>query len=196
MKYGWWWLKNYFKKNPKAEQQLLKLGEEGVEEVVETVEKKAPTVIEDVAAREAASSSAYAGDALATRVRAEIGKVGVNLGGTGEEAGFINLNNLSGSGGQRASSIPNLINGGAENIATYFTPGRVDEIVANNIVPGSFNWMEVAKGCYSVLRNGGTVRFAEFGGGAESGVNIKLALEAAGFKNVSIFSNVLVVGTK
>lgn len=110
----------------------------------------------------------------------------------------INVNNLTGSGGRSADSIPHLIQRDAEDIGSLFTAGTVDSISANNIVPGSFDWVRVAKGSHEVLKDGGTVAFAEVGGGTTQGLVIKAALEKAGFKDVIIdnISKTLVTGVK
>jgi hypothetical protein len=140
------------------------------------------------------SSGAGAGEALAAEMRMRLGKVGVNIGGTGEVADYININNLS--GGQKAEGIPNLIVGDGANIASYFKPGTVDRIVANNIIPGAVDWARVAKGSYEVLKEGGVVELAEFGGGYDKGANIAQALNNANFRNVEILGNTLVRGVK
>jgi hypothetical protein len=177
VKYGWWWIRNLFKKNPAIEKEIGERAPNLLSEVAEQAETKAPTVIKEV---EGALS--------------RTGRVEVNLGGTGEMPGYINVNNLV--GGQKAEGIPNLITASAEDIGSLFKPGSVDHIVANNIVPGTMNWDAVAKGSYTVLKEGGIVEFAEFGGGYASGVNIKAALEAAGFQDVEIIMGVLVRGKK
>ncbi len=137
-----------------------------------------------------------AGDALAAEVRRKVGKVEVNLGGTGEVQDAINVNNFTGSAGLHTDAVPNLLKANAEEIMSLFQPGSIDSIVANNIVPGSFNWDGVAKGCFIVLRSGGRVALAEFGGGYDRGKNISQALTAAGFKDVKILGGVAVTAVK
>jgi len=140
------------------------------------------------------------GDSLAAAMRAKHGKVGVNLGGRGSKAeaayrDYININDLS--GGEKPGTIPNLIYGKAEDIASYFSPGvTLDHIVAENIVPGTMDWFRVAKGTFTKLRQGSVIELAEFGGGDLHGLNIKMALEAAGFEQVEILFETLVRGLK
>ncbi len=149
-----------------------------------TLQKKAVT--------KKTSQVVYQGDELVKKVQTKSGKVQVDLGGKSDD--FVNVNSCI--DGQEPSSIPNLINGSAENVASYFKPGSVDFIRAENIIAGHMDWDRIAKGSYEVLKKGGSVAFAEFGGGATSGANIKKALIAAGFKNVEILGGVVVTGIK
>lgn len=120
--------------------------------------------------------------------------VGVNLGGAGETPGYINVNNRLDR--RDADAIPNLIEDAAENVAAHFAPNSVHHVVANNIVPHTMNWAVVARGVFKILRPGGIVSLAEFAGGYDKGVSIRRALEAAGFRDVVIIRNTLVVAEK
>ena len=122
------------------------------------------------------------------------GFIGVNLGGAGEEPGYVNINN--GIDRRNPDAIPNLIHDRAENVALHFRPDTVHHVTANNIVPGTFDWPAVATGVHKVLRHGGLVSLAEFGGGYAKGENIRAALQAAGFGDVVIISSTLVVSEK
>jgi hypothetical protein len=82
--------------------------------------------------------------------------VGVNLGGAGEVAGYLNINN--GSDGRQAGAIANLIADRAENITRHCQPNSVDHVTANNIVPGKVDWTAVAPGVSSRRSGGGQRR--------------------------------------
>ena len=75
-----------------------------------------------------------------------------------------------------------------------FSPGTIDDVIANNIVVSdTWDWVRVAKGSHTVLKRGGKVSFTEFGGGT---LEIQAALKAAGFKDVEIVAKALVTGVK
>lgn len=127
-------------------------------------------------------------------IHSEAGFVGVNLGGAGEEPDYVNINN--GIDRRNPDAIPNLIIDRAENVALHFSPASVHHVTANNIVPGTFDWPAVAAGVFRVLRHGGLVSLAEFGGGYHKGADIKSALEAVGFADVLIVFGTLVVAER
>lgn len=125
-------------------------------------------------------------------VRASGKTVVVNLGGTGEVAGAINVNNLT-SGAVKG--IPKLVKANAEDVATLFPPGSLDKIVANRMPANTVNWNTVARGAYKTLKPGGQVSLNEYGG-PESAAKIADALRKAGFKDVKTIGGVLVEAVK
>jgi hypothetical protein len=122
------------------------------------------------------------------------GKVVLNLGGTGEVSGAINVNPLT---GQQVGGIPNLIQTTAESVGEVFPTASVDSVISNNIVYGQVNWAVAAKGCFATLRSGGTISIAPYAGQlAEHLQAIAQALKAAGFRQVIIQSGRIVTAVK
>jgi hypothetical protein len=112
------------------------------------------------------------------------GREVVNLAGTGEVPGAINVNPLL---DQQVASIPNLIRSGAETVGEIFPRSSVGRIVSNDVVFGQVNWATTARGCFNILRPGGTVSIAPYVGQlAEHLEAIAAALRSAGFRNVAI----------
>jgi hypothetical protein len=121
--------------------------------------------------------------ALIRAARAGEGRVVVNLGGTGEVAGAINVNPLL---DQQVIGVPNLLKTTAEKVAEAIPAASVDAVVSNNVVFGQIHWVATARGCFSILRNGGSVSIAPYAGQIESHiVEIVQALRAAGFDKIT-----------
>jgi hypothetical protein len=122
------------------------------------------------------------------------GRAIVNLGGTGEVAGAINLNPLL---DQQVSGVPNLVRGSAEQVGDIFPASSVNSVVSNDIVNGQINWPAAAKGMQKILRPGGTISIAPYAGQLEEQLAaIKAALEAAGFRQIKIISQRLITAVK
>lgn len=119
---------------------------------------------------------------LAQIARARTGKVVVNLCGSGEVPGAINVNSMV---SQQAKGVPNLLKVGAERVGELFPAGTVDKVVANNVILGQVDWMLALSGSAKILRSGGTVAIAPFAAQyAEHVALIEKALIAAGFRNL------------
>ncbi|MBZ5624792.1 MAG: peptidoglycan-binding protein [Acidobacteriia bacterium] len=148
-----------------------------------------------------ASAPAAAGDLQALRQTAQAllrnqpaGRAVVNLAGTGEVSGAINVNVLS---AQQVSSVPNLIRSGAETVGEIFPRASVDRIVSNDVVFGQVNWATTARGCFTILRPGGTVSIAPYAGQlAEHLEAIATALRSAGFRDVAIEAGHIVTAVR
>jgi hypothetical protein len=138
-----------------------------------------------------AAAPAAAGDLAALRQTAQTllrsqpaGRAVVNLAGTGDVAGAINVNPLT---AQQVTNIPNLIRSGAEAVGEIFPRASVDRIVSNDVVFGQVNWVPTARGCFTILRPGGTVSIAPYAGQlAEQLEAVATALRSAGFRDVAI----------
>lgn len=48
LRYGWWWLANKFRKKPEVAEKVINLGPKVLNEVVENVERRAPTVLKGI----------------------------------------------------------------------------------------------------------------------------------------------------
>jgi hypothetical protein len=71
------------------------------------------------------------------------GRAVVNLAGTGEVPGAININTLT---GQQVRNVPNLIRAAAERVGAIFPPASFARVVSNNVVFGEVNWAAAASG--------------------------------------------------
>jgi hypothetical protein len=122
------------------------------------------------------------------------GRAVINLAGTGEAEGAINVNPLL---DQQVRDIPNLVKAKAEHIGEIFPPASADKIVSNNVVFGQVDWGPTARGCFSVLKPGGTVSIAPYAGQLASQVEvIKAALTNAGFSSIKDIGGVVVTAVK
>ena len=158
------------------------------------VRTKTPTATAPAPAATPLATAAKTAQELAEEMAKKQGKVVVNLGGTGEVADAINLNPLK---DQAVRGIPNLVEGGGEQIGSLFKPGSLDSIVSNNIVRGQVNWAAAAKGGFDTLKSGGTISIAPYAGDLAAHLaEIQSALRAAGFKNVTIVAGRLVTAVK
>jgi hypothetical protein len=111
------------------------------------------------------------------------GRAVLNLGGTGEVTGAINVNPLI---DQQVVGVPNLVRTTAERIGEVFPAASADSIVSNNVVFGQVNWAGAARGCFTVLKSGGRVSIAPYAGQlAEHLQAIAAALRDAGFRTVN-----------
>lgn len=123
-------------------------------------------------------------EAAIQQSRKALGKVVVNIAGTGEVAGAINLNPLL---DQAVKDVPNLVKAGGERIGQLFGSGTIDAIVSNDVVLGQVNWSRTLKGAFSALKSGGSVSIAPYAGSlAEHRQEIVAALHAAGFKDIAL----------
>ena len=140
---------------------------------------------------EAAAVSALRSEAraLVQAARVANGKVVVNLAGTGEVAGAINVNPLI---DQQVVGVPNLLKMGAEKIGEVIPGASVDMVVSNNVVFGQVSWAPTARGCFAILRSGGTISIAPYAAQFEQHVAaIVAALRSAGFANVKTVSSLI-----
>lgn len=125
-------------------------------------------------------------------------KVVLNLAGTGEVPGAINVNNLV---DEQKSGIENLVFGRAEDVGAIFPPNSVDEVVSNNVVAAvgeaGINWPVAARGCYTILRSGGRISIAPYMGLIDAQLAaVKAALQAAGFRNITVEFGTVVTAIK
>lgn len=122
------------------------------------------------------------------------GRAVLNLAGTGEVSGAINVNPLI---DQQVLSVPNLVQTTAESIGEVFPVSSVDKIVSNNVVLGQVNWGVTARGCFSVLKPGGTVSIAPYAGQLAEQIQVVVtALRSAGFKSVEVVHDTFVTAVK
>jgi hypothetical protein len=157
----------------------------------------APTArTSDVAAGVAGELATLRGTArlLVEQSRQTSGRVVVNLAGSSEVPGAINVNPLI---GQQVRGIPNLLRMRAERIGEVFPPGSIDSIVSNDVVLGQINWATTARGCFTALDSGGSVSIAPYAGQlAEHISRIVSALRAAGFREVTTQAGRFVTAVK
>jgi hypothetical protein len=72
-------------------------------------------------------------------------------------------------------------------VGEIFPRASVGRIVSNDVVFGQVNWATTARGCFDILRPGGTVSIAPFAGQlSEHLAAIAAALRSAGFRDVVI----------
>lgn len=105
------------------------------------------------------------GREMVKSLRAEGKRVVVNIGGTGEEAGAINLNpNVVAP----RKYIPQHIPKEAEGIGELFDANTIDEIVSNRLPPNTIDWTKVLPGAQKVLKPGAkiVIKFQGVGGDA------------------------------
>lgn len=136
------------------------------------------------AARSAARRLLAARQAAGTRVV-------VNVGGTGEVAGAINLNpNVVAA----RSSIPEHVGAAAEDMGQIFPRASIDEITSNNLPPNTLDWNRILPGAHETLKPGGRIVIRFRGGqGATDGPIIVGKLEELGFRNVRNWADGAVV---
>jgi hypothetical protein len=91
-------------------------------------------------------------------------RVVVNIGGTGEVADAINLNNQA----VPRKDIAALIQRDAAEIGEVFNANTIEEITSNRLPPNTFDWNRLIPGAYKVLKPGGsiTIRFQGVGNDA------------------------------
>jgi len=119
---------------------------------------------------------------LLTARRAAGTRVVVNIGGTGETAGAINLNpNVVAA----RSTIPEQVPAAAEDLGELFPAGSIDEITSNNLPPNTLDWERVLPGAHRTLKPGGRINIRFRGGqGATDGPMIERQLERLGFREI------------
>lgn len=137
---------------------------------------------------------------LVARIRSGTGRVTVNVGGNpnsfnGESHAAVNLNPLVSDIPRDPTSVPNLVRAPGEFMDEIFEQGSIDAVVSNNIEEGRILWSTAAPAAFRVLRPGGSIHIAPFGTNPEHVAEIRRAVEAAGFRDVRVFSN-LVTGVK
>jgi len=124
---------------------------------------------------------------LVTQIRSEGRTVIVNIGGTGEEAGAINVNPMRGNAGGRAGAqIPQLIQAPGEEVGELFDAASVDRVVSNNVPGGTINWSQAARGSHQILRPGGRIIIAPNGRSAPDLAAIQTAFGEAGFRDIQL----------
>lgn len=138
-----------------------------------------------ILARRSSSVLRVAAQQLVTQSHQATGRVVVNLVGTGEVSGAINVNNLA---AQQVKGVPNLLRAAVERVGEIFPKGSVDKVVSNNVIHGTVDWATTARGCFEILRSGGEVTIAPYVAGHLSMhlSEIVNALRAAGFRGVTL----------
>jgi hypothetical protein len=82
-------------------------------------------------------------------------------------------------------------------VGSLFKPGTVDSVVSNNVVRGTVDWYQAARGSFQALKSGGKVSIAPYVGDlAEHLKEIQAALHAAGFKDVMLVGENIVQAVK
>ncbi len=109
----------------------------------------------------------------------------VNLGGTGEVEGAINLNPNKVA---PRLGIPNLIAREGEEIGEVFLRDSIDEIVSNRLPPNTLDWQRVLTGAAQVLKNGGKIVIRFQGVGNDAKVILE-QFQALGFREIKNFAN-------
>jgi hypothetical protein len=142
-------------------------------------------IVSGMAARRSSSVLKVAARQLVEQSHQATGRVVLNLLGTGEVPGAINVNSLV---SQQVKGIPNLLRAAAERVGELFPAGSVDAIVSNNAGHGMVNWATAARGCFDILRSGGRISIAPYVGGdlVKHLGEITSALRAAGFHQVAV----------
>jgi hypothetical protein len=108
----------------------------------------------------------------------------VNLGGTGEEAGAINLN--PNPPGLERIGIPRHIKAFGEDMGALFKRKSVDEIVSNNLAPNTLGWDQIIPGAAKVLKSGGKITIRFRGGNVEEARKIQELMGKAGFVSIQV----------
>ena len=153
-----------------------------------------PTVNPSGGGAAATDLAALRGTAQRLLSQQPAGRAVLNLAGTGEVSGAINVNPLI---DQQVLSVPNLVQTTAESIGEVFPVSSVDKIVSNNVVLGQVNWGVTARGCFSVLKPGGTVSIAPYAGQLAEQIQVVVtALRSAGFKSVEVVHDTFVTAVK
>ena len=153
--------------------------------VMDRLRQTATRVIARLAARQQIRAVAREAQRLVVSIREQFGRVVANLGGEGEVANVINVNNLS-AVGESGVAIPNLVRASAEQIGRIFRPSSLDEIISHQLIPTSFNWSQVASGCFRVLRSGSRVTIRFRWSDPEQARRLIQALRRAGFPQDAI----------
>lgn len=154
----------------------------GLSQVLTRLRAAARNLVARAGGGQATRTLAQQAETMVAAARQAGRQVVVNLGGTGEVAGAINVNPLL---GQQVRAVPNLIRAGAERVGSLFRSGSVDRVVSNDVVRGQCNWLQAARGAFQILRSRGQVSIAPYAGQlAEHLAEIATALRAAGFQNV------------
>lgn len=132
---------------------------------------------------------------LVAHCRTASGRVVVNLAGTGEIPGVINVNNLA---AQQVKDIPYLLRVAVERVGELFAEGSVDAVVSNNVVHGTVDWVTTAAGCFKILRPGGNVSIAPYAAGNFSKHidEIVTAFRAAHFRHVYVVNGKFVTAVR
>lgn len=128
------------------------------------------------------------------RLRAEGKEVIANLGGAGarhEPADGINVNNQV----VARKNIRNHVKADGSDLGTLFEPESLDRVEGHQMAPGAIDWDRAAPGAYRTLRGGGRFRYYWRGRTYDAQVCAK-ALQAAGFTDVQVVSDVLVTARK
>ncbi len=136
-----------------------------------------------LAPRKATRKLASTGPELVDQLRNRGERVVVNVGGTGEEAGAINLNPNKVA---PRKDIPNLIERPGEEIGDVFGEATIDAITSNRLPPNTLDWTKVLPGAHKVLKTGGGIVIRFQGVGGDARIILKV-FEELGFRNVKTF---------
>lgn len=120
------------------------------------------------------------GEEMAAQLRRKGEKVVVNLGGTGEVNGALNLNpNIVAP----RIGIPNLIQRPGEEIGQIFKRNTVDAIVSNRLPPNTIDWIRLLSGAKEALKPGGSITIAFQGVGDDAAIILE-QFRKLGFREI------------
>ena len=109
----------------------------------------------------------------------------VNVGGGHETPTVSNLNPIKVGSGGPSRGIPNHVPGSMEEMDQIFAPGSVTLMMSSRLRFGDVDWARATSAAAKVMAPGGKVEMNVWCQGLE-GLEIKMAFQRAGFKNVWI----------
>lgn len=145
-----------------------------------------------ITASKAGSEVAEEGVALVAQARSAGRPAVVNLGGTGEVKGAINLNPNKVA---PRKDIPNLVAREGEEIGEVFGSNSVDEIVSNRLPPNTLDWGRVLPGAHKILKPGGKI-IIRFQGVGDDAKVIMEKFRELGFKETKNYAGAALEGVK
>jgi len=125
-------------------------------------------------------SSTQLARGMVKRLREAGRRIVVNIGGEGEEAGAINVNNKT----RLNTPIENFVQEDAGRIGELFEPNSVDEIISNRLPPNTLNWSRTIPGAHRILKPGGRI-VIRFQGRGMDGDTIVPQLRRLGFREIN-----------
>ena len=143
------------------------------------VQSAKPEFSADPNAKLAESYKVAQAQSLVEKMHSDGHSVIVNIGGEGEEANAINVNNET-----RQLGIPNLILEHGERIGSLFSGESVDQLVANKIQAGGIEPRSLAEGAARILKPGGEFRLSILGQDPIYMEKLATELTRAGFDHV------------
>jgi hypothetical protein len=133
---------------------------------------------------------------LVARIRAAGAPVIINIGGAGAPHEPANAINVNPNKVAPRLGIPNHIEAKGEDIGELFAPDSVDQVVGHQLPPLVLDWNAVARGAFKIMRSGGVFEVYFRGAHPEDAANCRNALVTAGFRNVTVISDVLIRAEK